>query len=77
MLVHVFRGGRPDFRLYAKRNGGEPAGTLWALDRVQNARDEQRSGSTGMTVDACQDDIDAYGFHLTDAHVRITQHATS
>jgi hypothetical protein len=29
----------------------------------------------GVNVDECLDDIDAHGFHLTDAHVRITEQA--
>ncbi len=29
----------------------------------------------GVNVDGRQDDIAAYGFHLTDAHVRITEQA--
>jgi hypothetical protein len=31
----------------------------------------------GVNVDECLDDIDAHGFHLTDAHVSIAQQATS
>jgi hypothetical protein len=29
----------------------------------------------GVNVDECLDDIEAHGFHITDAHVRITQRA--
>jgi hypothetical protein len=29
----------------------------------------------GVNVDECLDDIAAHGFHITDAHVRITQQA--
>ena len=38
---------------------------------------EMRRGETmpGVVVDECLDDIEQYGFHLTDAHVRITDRA--
>jgi hypothetical protein len=29
----------------------------------------------GVDVDECLDDIEVYGFHVTDAHVRITEEA--
>jgi hypothetical protein len=29
----------------------------------------------GVDVEECLDDIESYGFHMTDAHVRITEQA--
>ena len=33
---------------------------------------ERGVATPGIDVDACLDDIEKHGFHLTDAHVRIT-----
>jgi hypothetical protein len=33
-------------------------------------RDEPQQG---VSVNECIDDVEKYGFHLTDAHVRITE----
>jgi hypothetical protein len=44
-----------------------------AFKTLEMARGEAQPG---VNVDECLDDIEEFGFHLTDAHVRITQQAT-
>ena len=75
MQVHIFRA---DGRVFGFTE--DSAGTnlpqnygAWSpfktLDMVRGAP------QPGVYVDECLDDIAAYGFHLTDAHVRITEQA--
>jgi hypothetical protein len=47
------------------------------MDRVQGFRSEQGDAQTSFDVNECLDDIEKIGFHLTDAHVRITHQVKS
>ena len=75
MLVHLFRG--PD-RIFAVTGNAQGAnlptryGAWMAIKSLQMNR-----GDTipGVVVEDCLDDIATYGFHVTDAHVRITEQA--
>jgi hypothetical protein len=75
MQVHIFRGPGRVFGVTQ-----DPAGVNlpdhyapWAAFKsIELHRDEPQSG---VDVNACLDDIAAYGFHLTDAHVRIDPRA--
>ena len=73
MQVHLFKGPGRLFCVTAKGVGNRlpaafgPWAPFKSLEMVRGAT------LPGMNVDACLDDIDRYGFHLTDAHVRITE----
>jgi hypothetical protein len=44
-----------------------------AFKSVELSRDGQPT--PGVDTDQCLDDIEKYGFHITDAHTRITETA--
>jgi hypothetical protein len=75
MQVHIFRGVGRVFGCT-----GDPAGANlpsgygpWAAFKsVEMVAGEPMPG---VNVDECLADLDAHGFHLTDAHVRITDRA--
>lgn len=76
MLVHIFRGQGRIFG-FTENDAGEtlpPRYGPWATFKsLEMSRGQPQPG---VNVDECLDDIDAHGFHLTDAHVRITPLAT-
>lgn len=75
MLVHIFRGPGRVFG-FTEAAGGDnlPAKFApWtAFKTVELKRDEP---TPGVNSAECLDDIEKYGFHITDAHVRITESA--
>ncbi len=76
MQVHAFRGQGRIFG-FTEHDAGENLPSRfgpWAPFKViELVRGEPY---IGVRTDECLDDIEQYGFHLTDAHVRITQDAT-
>jgi len=76
MQVHAFRGQGRVFG-FTERSGAEnlPArfGPWAPFKIIELVRGEPH---IGVRTDECLDDIEQYGFHLTDAHVRITGDAT-
>ena len=75
MQVHIFRGPGRVFA-FTKDAGGnnlpteyEPWTSFKSLEMSEGV------SQAGVNVDECLDDIEKYGFHLTDAHVRITGRA--
>ena len=77
MRVHIFRGIGRIFGFTEDETGENlPSqyGPWTAFKTLEMTRGEAQPG---VNVDECLDDIDDYGFHLTDAHVRITQPTTS
>lgn len=73
MQVHAFRGSGRIFGFTQDDSGDSlpPQYGPWAsFKTVEMARGEAQPG---VNVDECLDDIDEFGFHLTDAHVRIAQ----
>jgi hypothetical protein len=75
MQVDIFRGPGRIFGC-TEGGGGEklpPRFGPWvAFKTLEMTRGEPQPG---VNVDECLDDIAEYGFHLTDAHVRITLQA--
>jgi hypothetical protein len=72
MLVYIFRGPGRVFGMTADTTGGNlPARFApWVLFKpVELSRDER---TPGVDTVECLDDIEKHGFHVTDAHVRIT-----
>jgi hypothetical protein len=73
MQVHAFRGRGRIFGFTANRSGDNlPAehGPWVEFKTLDLVRGEAQAG---VNVEECLDDIDEFGIHLTDAHVRITQ----
>ncbi len=75
MQVHAFRGQDRIFG-FTQQSAGEnlPArfGPWAPFKTVELTRGAVQPG---VNVEECLDDIEAHGFHLTDAHVRITPSA--
>jgi hypothetical protein len=75
MQVHIFRGPGRVFAFTedaAGMNLPPRYGSWTPFKSVEMTRDE---AMPGVNVGECLDDIESYGFHLTDAHVRITEQA--
>jgi hypothetical protein len=75
MQVHIFRGVGRVFGCTGDQAGANlpPGYGPWeAFKSVEMIAGEPMPG---VNVDECLADLDAYGFHLTDAHVRITDRA--
>jgi len=72
MQVHIFRGqGRVFGFTLDKRGTNLPARHgPWSPFKVLDMHPDEPH--RGVDVNACLDDIEQYGFHLTDAHERIT-----
>jgi hypothetical protein len=72
MQVHIFRGTGRIFGVTADETGANlPADPgPWApFKAIELHRGEPMPG---LDPNACLDDLDQYGFHITDAHLRIT-----
>jgi hypothetical protein len=73
MLVHIFRGPDRIFAVTEDPNGAnlpERFAPWTSFKSMEMKRDEP---TPGVHVGECLDDIEKYGFHVTDAHVRITE----
>jgi hypothetical protein len=75
MQVHIFRGPGRVFGFTPDPAGGNlpPRYGPWATFKAV----EMTAGQTmpGVETDECLADIEQHGYHLTDAHVRITDRA--
>jgi hypothetical protein len=73
MQVHIFRGPDRIFGFTAQNDAMHlpqqyaPWAPFKTLDVVRETSQQS------FDVNECLDDIEKYGFHLTDAHVRITE----
>ena len=73
MLVHMFRGPGRVFGFTQDATGANlpPQFSPWnAFKSIELTRGE---AIPGVNTEECLDDIDRHGFHVTDAHVRITE----
>jgi hypothetical protein len=74
MLVHIFRGPGRVFGVTEDATGGNlPAKFApWTAFKSIELR---RGGEAraGVNTEECLTDIEKHGFHVTDAHVRITE----
>jgi hypothetical protein len=75
MQVHIFRGPGRVFGFTTDAAGGNlpPKYAPWSAFKTIELRRGERT--PGVDADECLDDIAAYGVHITDAHVRITEEA--
>ena len=74
MQVHIFRGTGRIFGFTEDTTGANlppQYGTWCAFKTLDITRGEAQ---VGVNANECLDDIEKHGFHLTDAHVRITEH---
>jgi hypothetical protein len=77
MLVNIFRGPGRIFAFTPDADASMLTASLgpWvAFKTIEMHRDEPQAG---VDVNECLDDIGEYGFHMTDAHERITEKAVA
>jgi hypothetical protein len=75
MEIHAFRG-RDRIFGFTREPTGDNLPSRFGPWSAFKSLDLHRGGAqTGVRVDECLDDVEAHGFHLTDAHVRITEQA--
>lgn len=76
MQVYVFRGKGRVFGVTGDKAGANLPARYgpWSPHKTLEM---SRGGepSTAVNTDECLDDIEKHGFHITDAHVRITESA--
>lgn len=73
MLVHIFRGTGRVFGVTEDANGTNLPSQYgpWApFKTLELKRDEP---TPGLNTSECLDDIQKYGLHVTDSHIRITE----
>ena len=77
MIVHTFIGPGRIFGFTQDSTGANlpqqfaPAQLQWtSFKSIELTRDQP---TPGVNTNECLDDIEKYGFHITDAHTRITQ----
>jgi hypothetical protein len=77
MEIHAFRGPGRVFGFTRRPDGGNlpPGFGPWTAFKALDL--ERGRPQPGVDVDQCIDDLEAHGFHLTDAHVRITDRGLS
>jgi hypothetical protein len=73
MQVHIFRGPGRIFGFTAHADGSNLPSQYapWTAFKILDLT--RGTIQAGVDVDECLDDIEQHGFHLTDAHVRITE----
>jgi hypothetical protein len=74
MLVHIFRGPGRVFGCTTDSTGANLPSRFapWSsFKSIELSRDGVPQ--PGVNANECLDDIDKHGFHITDAHVRITE----
>lgn len=73
MLVHVFRGPGRVFGVTADEAGTNLPARFSPWSFLKSAELERERAMPGIDPAQCLDDITQHGFHVTDAHVRITE----
>ena len=76
MQVHAFRGTGRVFGFTEHATGANLPSQFgpWSAFKTLDLHREGEP-TPGVDTKACLDDIEKYGFHVTDAHVRITESA--
>jgi len=72
MLIHVFRGPGRVFGVTADQQGSNLPARFAPWSYLKSADLDREKAMPGIDSRECYDDIAEHGFHITDAHVRIT-----
>lgn len=75
MQVQIFKGAGRVFCVVEQGGGQALPGQYGPWTEFKSLEMQPGQPQPGVEVDECLDDIARYGFHLTDAHVRITDKA--
>ncbi|HEX4510357.1 MAG TPA: hypothetical protein VH328_09770 [Burkholderiaceae bacterium] len=73
MQVHIFRGEGRIFGVTEDPTGANLPKLPAAWTAFKSLELKRGTPQPGLHVDECLDDIEKHGFHVTDAHVRITE----
>lgn len=73
MLLHVFRGPGRVFGFTEDAMGANLPSRFAPWNTFKSIELNRGVPQAGVNTDECLDDIEKYGFHITDAHVRITE----
>jgi hypothetical protein len=73
MDFHIFRGPGRVFGVTSDADGSNLPERFAPWSAVKTIPLTRGEPTPGLNVDECLDDIERYGFHITDAHVRITE----
>ena len=73
MRVHVFRGAGRVFGFTLESTGANLPRRYGAWSAFKVLDMTRGEAQAGVNVDECLDDIEKHSFHLTDAHIRITE----
>jgi len=75
LLIHLFRGPGRIFAASTLEDGSNLPANFGPWSSFKSLELEPGTSQPGIDVDECLADVRAHGFHLTDAHVRITDKA--
>lgn len=75
MKVDLFRGRDRLFAAVASGSGVVPPEAYGPWTAFKSLELVPGQVQPGLAVDECLDDIERFGMHVTDAHVRITEQA--
>jgi hypothetical protein len=75
MMVHLFRADGRVFGITADAGGANLPQGYGAWVPFKSIELVRGQPQPGVHVEECLDDVERFGFHLTDAHVRITEQA--
>ena len=73
MLVYLFRGPGRVFGVTAAESGENLPSKFAPWTAFKSIELNRDVPTPGINPAECLDDIEKYGFHVTDAHVRITE----
>jgi hypothetical protein len=73
MMVYMFRGPGRVFGFTADAAGANLPAKFAPWSAFKSAEMTKGEARPGVDTDICLDDIEKYGFHVTDAHRRITE----
>jgi hypothetical protein len=72
MQVHIFRATGRIFGFTQNESGSNLPNELGGWSHFKSVSMERGESLPGANVEECLDDIERHGFHVTDAHVRVT-----
>jgi hypothetical protein len=76
MMVHIFRGPGRVFGFTTDESGTNLPEQFAPWASFKSVTLNRSVPTPGVDANDCLDDIENHGFHLTDAHIRITDKVT-
>ena len=73
MTVHLFRSTGRIFGCTADAKGANLPSELAPWTAFKTIELQRGVPTPGLNTDECLDDIERFGYHITDAHMRVTE----